>query len=44
MLTSRTERHTEGHHQLELEHFLEHCQSQIREFNLLSEKYITGDR
>uniref|UniRef100_A0A4W2D915 Uncharacterized protein n=1 Tax=Bos indicus x Bos taurus TaxID=30522 RepID=A0A4W2D915_BOBOX len=44
MLTSCTERHTEGHHQLELEHFLEHCQSQIREFNLLSEKYITGDR
>ena len=44
MLTSRTEHHTEGHHQLELEYFLEHCQSQIREFNLLSEKYITGDR
>ncbi|MXQ90877.1 hypothetical protein E5288_WYG013215 [Bos mutus] len=44
MLTSRTEHHTEGRHQLELEYFLEHCQSQIREFNLLSEKYITGDR
>ena len=44
MLTSRTEHHTEGHHQLELEYFLEQCQSQIREFNLLSEKYITGDR
>ncbi|KAI4577853.1 hypothetical protein MJT46_019384 [Ovis ammon polii x Ovis aries] len=44
MLTSCSESHTEEHCQLELEHFLEHCQSQIREFNLLSEKYITGDR
>uniref|UniRef100_A0A8C2R2R7 Leucine rich repeats and IQ motif containing 1 n=1 Tax=Capra hircus TaxID=9925 RepID=A0A8C2R2R7_CAPHI len=44
MLTSCSESHTEEHYQLELEHFLEHCQSQIREFNLLSEKYITGDR
>ncbi|KAB0377702.1 hypothetical protein FD755_009280 [Muntiacus reevesi] len=43
-LTSYSESHTEEHHKLELEHFLEHCQSQIREFNLLSEKYITGDR
>ncbi|XP_069440253.1 leucine-rich repeat- and IQ domain-containing protein 1 [Ovis canadensis] len=44
MLTSCSESHTEEHYQLELEHFLEHCQSQIREFNLLSEKYVTGDR
>uniref|UniRef100_A0A8C6DXS8 Leucine rich repeats and IQ motif containing 1 n=1 Tax=Moschus moschiferus TaxID=68415 RepID=A0A8C6DXS8_MOSMO len=44
MLTSYSQSHTEEHCQLELEHFLEHCQSQIREFNLLSEKYITGDR
>ncbi|KAF4010126.1 hypothetical protein G4228_001679 [Cervus hanglu yarkandensis] len=43
-LTSYSESHTEEHYKLELEHFLEHCQSQIREFNLLSEKYITGDR
>uniref|UniRef100_A0A452GAN3 Leucine rich repeats and IQ motif containing 1 n=1 Tax=Capra hircus TaxID=9925 RepID=A0A452GAN3_CAPHI len=43
MLTSCSKSHTEEHYQLELEHFLEHCQSQIREFNLLCEKYITGD-
>uniref|UniRef100_A0A4X1V1Y5 Leucine rich repeats and IQ motif containing 1 n=1 Tax=Sus scrofa TaxID=9823 RepID=A0A4X1V1Y5_PIG len=40
MLTSSPESHTEAH--LELEHFLVLCRSQIREFNLLTEKYITG--
>nr|XP_010973389.2 leucine-rich repeat and IQ domain-containing protein 1 [Camelus dromedarius] len=42
MLTSYSESHTEEHYQLELEHFLVLCRSQIREFNLLTEKYITG--
>uniref|UniRef100_A0A8D1TAY1 Leucine rich repeats and IQ motif containing 1 n=1 Tax=Sus scrofa TaxID=9823 RepID=A0A8D1TAY1_PIG len=40
MLTSSPESHTEAH--LELEHFLVLCRSQTREFNLLTEKYITG--
>lgn len=43
MLTSYSESHTEEHYELELEHFLVLCQSQIREFNLLAKKY-TGER
>uniref|UniRef100_A0A8C3WRK1 Leucine rich repeats and IQ motif containing 1 n=1 Tax=Catagonus wagneri TaxID=51154 RepID=A0A8C3WRK1_9CETA len=39
MLTYSSGSHTEE--QLELEHFMVLCQSQIREFNLLTEKYIT---
>ncbi|XP_058424690.1 leucine-rich repeat and IQ domain-containing protein 1 [Diceros bicornis minor] len=42
MLSSYSESHTEEHYQLELGRFLVLCQSQIREFNLLSENYITG--
>uniref|UniRef100_A0A8C0HYH4 Leucine rich repeats and IQ motif containing 1 n=1 Tax=Balaenoptera musculus TaxID=9771 RepID=A0A8C0HYH4_BALMU len=43
MLTSYSESHTEEHYEVELERFLVLCQSQIREFNLLTEKYI-GER
>uniref|UniRef100_A0A8C9A2H8 Leucine rich repeats and IQ motif containing 1 n=1 Tax=Prolemur simus TaxID=1328070 RepID=A0A8C9A2H8_PROSS len=41
-LNPYTENHTEEYYQLELAHFLTLCQSQIREFNLLIENYITG--
>uniref|UniRef100_A0A2K6T969 Leucine rich repeats and IQ motif containing 1 n=1 Tax=Saimiri boliviensis boliviensis TaxID=39432 RepID=A0A2K6T969_SAIBB len=41
MLNSDSERHTEEHSQLESAGFLVLCQSQIREFNLLIENYIT---
>ncbi|XP_057599144.1 leucine-rich repeat and IQ domain-containing protein 1 [Hippopotamus amphibius kiboko] len=44
MLTSYSEIHVEEPYQLELERFLVFCQSQIREFNLLAEKYATGER
>ncbi|XP_045409245.1 leucine-rich repeat and IQ domain-containing protein 1 isoform X2 [Lemur catta] len=37
-----SENHTEEYYQLELAHFVTLCQSQIREFNLLIENYITG--
>uniref|UniRef100_A0A2K5XNJ0 Leucine rich repeats and IQ motif containing 1 n=1 Tax=Mandrillus leucophaeus TaxID=9568 RepID=A0A2K5XNJ0_MANLE len=42
MLNSDSESHTEEHNQLELAGFLALCQSQIREFNLLTESYIAG--
>lgn len=42
MLNSYSESHTEEHCQLELGRFLVLCQSQIAEFNLLTENYITG--
>ncbi|KAL4701743.1 hypothetical protein H8959_015747, partial [Pygathrix nigripes] len=42
MLNSDSESHTEEHNQLESAGFLALCQSQIREFNLLTENYITG--
>uniref|UniRef100_A0A2K6F574 Leucine rich repeats and IQ motif containing 1 n=1 Tax=Propithecus coquereli TaxID=379532 RepID=A0A2K6F574_PROCO len=41
-LNPYSENHTEEYYQLELAHFLTLCQSQIREFNLLIENYITG--
>ncbi|XP_053776994.1 leucine-rich repeat- and IQ domain-containing protein 1 isoform X3 [Desmodus rotundus] len=44
MLTSCSESNIEEHCQPELGHFLVLCQSQIREFNLLIESYITGKR
>ncbi|XP_017362313.1 leucine-rich repeat and IQ domain-containing protein 1 isoform X1 [Cebus imitator] len=40
-LNSDSERHTEEHNQLESAGFLVLCQSQIREFNLLIENYVT---
>ncbi|XP_015286771.3 leucine-rich repeat- and IQ domain-containing protein 1 isoform X1 [Macaca fascicularis] len=42
MLNSDSESYTEKHNQLESAGFLALCQSQIREFNLLTENYITG--
>ncbi|XP_054552150.1 leucine-rich repeat and IQ domain-containing protein 1 isoform X2 [Talpa occidentalis] len=42
MLNSYSESHTDEHCQLELGQFLILCQSQIKEFNLLIENYITG--
>ncbi|XP_058164491.1 leucine-rich repeat- and IQ domain-containing protein 1 isoform X2 [Dasypus novemcinctus] len=42
MLNSCSDNHTEEHCQLELGDFLALCQSQIQEFNLLIENYITG--
>ncbi|XP_063471200.1 LOW QUALITY PROTEIN: leucine-rich repeat and IQ domain-containing protein 1 [Symphalangus syndactylus] len=42
MLNSNSESRTEEHNQLESAGFLALCQSQIREFNLLIENYITG--
>ncbi|XP_070927448.1 leucine-rich repeat- and IQ domain-containing protein 1 isoform X1 [Macaca nemestrina] len=42
MLNSDSESYTEEHNQLESAGFLALCQSQIREFNLLTENYITG--
>ncbi|ELK02541.1 Leucine-rich repeat and IQ domain-containing protein 1 [Pteropus alecto] len=42
MLNSYSESYTEEHYELELGRFLVLCQSQIREFNLLIENYITG--
>ncbi|XP_077604271.1 leucine-rich repeat- and IQ domain-containing protein 1 isoform X2 [Crocuta crocuta] len=42
MINSCSERHTEEYYQSELGRFVILCQSQIQEFNLLTEKYITG--
>ncbi|XP_049739942.1 leucine-rich repeat and IQ domain-containing protein 1 isoform X3 [Elephas maximus indicus] len=42
ILNSYAESHTEEQYQLELGCFLSLCRSQIREFNLLIENYITG--
>ncbi|XP_066113887.1 leucine-rich repeat and IQ domain-containing protein 1 isoform X1 [Saccopteryx bilineata] len=42
MLSFYSESHIEEYYQPELGRFLVLCQSQIREFNLLVEKYITG--
>ncbi|XP_011789529.1 PREDICTED: LOW QUALITY PROTEIN: leucine-rich repeat and IQ domain-containing protein 1 [Colobus angolensis palliatus] len=42
MLNSDSKSHTEEHNQLESAGFLALCQSQIREFSLLTENYITG--
>ncbi|XP_008056997.1 leucine-rich repeat and IQ domain-containing protein 1, partial [Carlito syrichta] len=42
MLNSYSESHKEEHYQLESACFLVMCQSQIREFNLLIDNYITG--
>nr|XP_012596288.1 leucine-rich repeat and IQ domain-containing protein 1 isoform X2 [Microcebus murinus] len=41
-LNPYSENHTEEYDQLEIAHFLTLCQSQIQEFNLLIENYITG--
>ncbi|XP_053442043.1 leucine-rich repeat and IQ domain-containing protein 1 isoform X1 [Nycticebus coucang] len=41
-LNPYSEDHTEEHYQSELAPFLTLCQSQIQEFNLLIENYITG--
>nr|XP_040136194.1 leucine-rich repeat and IQ domain-containing protein 1 isoform X3 [Ictidomys tridecemlineatus] len=43
-VNSHSEIHTQEHCHLESRHLLAFCQSQIREFNLLSEKYVNGNR
>ncbi|XP_032973456.1 leucine-rich repeat and IQ domain-containing protein 1 isoform X2 [Rhinolophus ferrumequinum] len=43
MLNSFSKSHTEEHYELELERFRILCQSQIREFKLLIENYVTGN-
>ncbi|KAM5253197.1 leucine-rich repeat- and IQ domain-containing protein 1 isoform 2-T2 [Hipposideros larvatus] len=43
MLNSYSKSHSEEHYELELGRFRILCQSQIREFNLLIENYVTGN-
>ncbi|XP_046275326.1 leucine-rich repeat and IQ domain-containing protein 1 isoform X2 [Marmota monax] len=43
-VNSHSEIHTQEHSHLESRRLLAFCQSQIREFNLLNEKYINGNR